>query len=137
MRTLGDVVWHTPPPPLAILCDGTATATNSDADKVTADGSTEEGGGRGLCVSSVSVCGEGGEWAWGDDAVSMARLPLHGIGVALTELRCQTEEVRLRLPSRLLDLAGELSARLLPSGAERVKWAHPVRPLRRRTSTQP
>ena len=77
MRTLGDVVWHTPPPPLAILCDGTATAaTNSDADKVTADGSTEEGGGRGLCVSSVSVCGEGGEWAWGDDAVSMARLPL-------------------------------------------------------------
>mgnify|MGYP001241283185 CR=1 FL=1 len=75
MRTLGDVVWHTPPPPLAILCDGTATATNSDADKVTEDGSTEEGGGRGLCVSSVSVCGEGGEWAWGDDAVSMARLP--------------------------------------------------------------
>jgi hypothetical protein len=34
--------------------------------------------------------------------------------------------VRLRLPSRLLDLAGELSARLLPSGAERVKWTHPV-----------
>ena len=77
MRTLGDVVWHTPPPPLAILCNGTSTAsTNSDADKVTEDGSTEEGGGRGLCVSSVSVCGEGGEWAWGDEAVSMARLPL-------------------------------------------------------------
>ena len=82
MRTLGDVVWHTPPPPLAIG-EGTTAATNSgegggysDADKVTADGSTEEGGGRGLCVSSVSVCGEGGEWAWGDDAVSMARLPL-------------------------------------------------------------
>ena len=111
-----------------------ATRGEEDEDD---GGAEDDGGGRGLCVSSVSLCGEGGEWAWGDDAVSMARLPLHGIGVALTELRCQTEEVRLRLPSRLLDLAGELSARLLPSGAERVKWAHPVRPLRRRTSTQP
>ena len=86
MRTLGDVVWHTPPPPLAILYDGTATATNSDADKVTEDGSNEEGGGRGLCVSSVSVCGEGGEWAWGDDAVSMARLPTLTQALILTQL---------------------------------------------------
>lgn len=165
MRTLGDFVWHTPPPLLAVS-DGTTTSSAADrdagtravfaegehvrakfmatklgpfdskflpgvvskvypgpgekADKYTYDityengqseanvpahfvkvatrgeadgGAEDDGGGRGLCVSSVSLCGEGGEWAWGDEAVSMARLPVHGIGVAVTELRCQTEEV--------------------------------------------
>ena len=129
MRTLGDFVWHAPPPPPLATSDA-VSATSTDADvKAAARGEEDAGadeGGRGLCVSSLSLCGGGGEWAWGDDAVTMARLPLHGIGVALSEQRCQPEEVRLRLPSRLLDLAGELSARLLPSGAEAVKWSHPV-----------
>lgn len=125
MRTLGDFVWHAPPPPPLATSDA-ISATSTDTDRVADRDAGADEGGRGLCVSSLSLCGEGGEWAWGDGAVTMARLPLHGIGVALSEQRCQAEEVRLRLPSRLLDLAGELSARLLPSGAEAVKWSHPV-----------
>ena len=107
MRTLGNFVWHTPtplplplppPPPLQATSDcGVAAHARGATAGVAAQGATrgEEDGGQGLCVASVSMCGEGGEWAWGDDAVAMARLPLHGVGVAVTEQRCQAEEVRM------------------------------------------
>ena len=93
MCTLGDSVWHTPPPPLT-MSDGTTHGATSSCEEDAGADAGAEGGGRGLCVSSVSLCGEGGEWAWGDDAVSMARLPLHGIGVAVAEQRCLAEEER-------------------------------------------